>query len=99
MLKDQDEISPKTRLTPPITSPVRWLWLAGSLRAIIAVNDPSVYPISAERAGDDQGLSGVKSRRALERNKERTTSEDNEGEEAARWRENPHSFTSASGTF
>lgn len=40
MLKTKRRKHPK--VTPPLTSPVRWLWLAGSLRATEAVNDPSV---------------------------------------------------------
>ena len=42
MLKTKSEKHPSTQVTPPLTSPVRWLWLAGSLRATEAVNDPSV---------------------------------------------------------
>lgn len=37
--------------TPPLTSPVRWLWLAGSLRVTDTVNDPSVGDIRKDSKG------------------------------------------------
>ena len=37
------------QFTPPSTSPVRWLWLAGSLRATGAMNDPLVVISGAKR--------------------------------------------------
>lgn len=52
------------QVTPPLTSPVRWLWLAGSLRATEVVNDPlvvisSLYPGRAETGATATTINGI----------------------------------------
>ena len=45
------------RVPPPLASPVKWLWLAASLRATGAVSDPSVTSES-NNEGSERGTLG-----------------------------------------